>query len=136
MSEENVEIFKRAVETWNRDDFDAWIDLFDLSSSGTRPSSVPLKAPTGVFRGLVGAREVWESYKGEAFQQLEARYDEFRDLGESVLAIGEIEIIGQASQLEVTSEIAQLLTFRGGKIASSRDFMSHAEALEAAGLSE
>ena len=76
-----------------------------------------------------------ESYKGEAFQQLEARYDEFRDLGESVLALGEIEIIGQASQLEVASEIAQLLTFRGGKIASSR-IMSHAEALEAAGLSE
>ncbi len=89
-----------------------------------------------VFRGLAGAREVWESYKGEAFQQLEARYDEFRDLGESVLALGEIEIIGQASQLEVTSELAQLLTFRGGKIASSRDFMSHAEGLEAAGLSE
>lgn len=89
-----------------------------------------------VFRGPAGAREVWESYKGEAFQQLEARYDEFRDLGESVLALGEIEIIGQASQLEVTSELAQLLTFRGGKIASSRDFMSHAEGLEAAGLSE
>jgi len=27
MSQENVEIFKRAIETWNRDDFDAWIDL-------------------------------------------------------------------------------------------------------------
>ena len=59
MSEENVEIFKRAVEAWNRDDFDASIDLFDLSSSGTRPSSVPLKAPTASFVGYVGARQVW-----------------------------------------------------------------------------
>jgi hypothetical protein len=29
MSQDNVETFKRAVEAWNRDDFDAWIDLFD-----------------------------------------------------------------------------------------------------------
>ena len=29
MSEENVESFKRLVEAWNRDDFDAWIDRFD-----------------------------------------------------------------------------------------------------------
>ena len=107
-----------------------------LSSSGTQPSNAPLKAPTASFAGIPGPREVWESYKGEAFQQLEARYDEFRDLGESVLALDEIEIIRHASQLKITSEIAQLLTFRGGKIASSRDFMSHAEALEAAGLSE
>jgi hypothetical protein len=29
MSEENVEVFKRGVVAWNRDDFDAWIDQFD-----------------------------------------------------------------------------------------------------------
>jgi hypothetical protein len=29
MSEENVEIFKRGVELWNRDDFDAWIEQYD-----------------------------------------------------------------------------------------------------------
>src|SRR5689334_22728600 len=136
MSQENVEIFKRAVDTWNRDDFDAWIDLFDPEFEWHTAIERAFEGTDSVFRGFAGARKVWESYKGEAFQQLEARYDEFRDLGESVLALGEIKIIGQASQLEVASEIAQLLTFRGGKIASSRDFMSHAEALEAAGLRE
>jgi hypothetical protein len=29
MSQENVEIFKRNLEAWNRDDFDAWIALYD-----------------------------------------------------------------------------------------------------------
>jgi ketosteroid isomerase-like protein len=134
MSQENVEIFKRAVETWNRDDFEAWIDLFDPEWHTATERA--FEGTDSVFRGYAGARKVWESYKGEAFQQLEARYDEFRDLGESVLALGEIKVIGQASQVEVASELAQLLTFRGGKIASSRDFMSHAEGLEAGGLSE
>ena len=29
MSQENVEVFKRGVEAWNRDDFDAWIEQYD-----------------------------------------------------------------------------------------------------------
>jgi hypothetical protein len=29
MSQENVESFKRGIEAWNRDDYDAWIDEFD-----------------------------------------------------------------------------------------------------------
>lgn len=61
--------------------------------------------------------------------------DEFREVGESLLSLGEIKTIGQASEVELTSEIAQLWTFRGGKIASSDDFLSHAEGLKAAGLS-
>ena len=38
--------------------------------------------------------------------------------------------------MNFTGELAQLQTYRGGKVVSSRDFRSHAEALEAAGLSE
>ena len=34
------------------------------------------------------------------------------------------------------TEFTQHLTFRDGKIASSRDFLSHADGLKAAGLSE
>jgi ketosteroid isomerase-like protein len=40
------------------------------------------------------------------------------------------------SQVQLTSEIAQLWTFRGEKIVSSNDFLSHGEGLKAAGLTE
>ena len=136
MSEENVEVFKRAVELWNRDDLDAWIDLFDPEFEWHTAIERAVEGTDSVFRGLPGARKVWDSYKGEAFERLDIRYDDFRDLGESMLALGEIKILGRTSQLELTSEIAQLVTFRGGKMVGSRDFMSHAEALEAAGLSK
>ena len=126
MTEENVESFKRAAEAWDRDDFDAWIDQFD--------PEVEWSTLVEVYRGHAGAREAWESLKGT--MQIRTRFDDIRDLGESVLALGEMEGTGQATRLNFTSENAQLVTYRGGKVVNIRSFRSHAEALKAAGLSE
>ncbi len=126
MSQENVEKFKRGFEAWNRDDFDLWIDGFD--------PEIEWFALMEVFRGHDGARRAWESFKGD--MQLKIRFDEIRDLGDSVLALGEITGTGRTTGLDVSGEIAQLVTFRGGRAIRFRDFRSHAEGLEAAGLSE
>jgi ketosteroid isomerase-like protein len=64
------------------------------------------------------------------------RYDDIRDLGDSVLALGELTGKGRITGLNISAEIAQLATFRDGRILSFRDFARHAEALEAVGLSE
>ncbi len=124
MSQENVETFKRGVEAWNRDDLDAWIDQFD--------PEVEWFALMEVFRGHAGARQAWESFKGNA--ELRVRFDDVRDLGDAVLALGEMETTGQTTRLNFTGELAQLMTYRGGKVVSARDFRSHAEGLEAARL--
>jgi ketosteroid isomerase-like protein len=126
VSEENVEVFKRGVVAWNRDDFDAWIDQFD--------PEVEWFTLVEVYRGHAGARKAWESLKGT--MQIRARFDDIRDLGQSVLALGEMEGTGETTRLDVTGELAELVTYRGGKAVNIRDFRSHAEALEAAGLSE
>ena len=126
MSQENVESFKRGVRAWNRDDFDAWIDLYD--------PEVEWFALMEVFHGHAGARHAWESFKGN--MQLTVRFDDIRDLGDSVLALGKMKTTGTTTRLNFTSELAQLVTYRGGKAISSRDFDSHAEALKVAGLTE
>jgi ketosteroid isomerase-like protein len=126
MSQENVEIFWRAVDAWNSDDFETWIDQYD--------AEVEWFALMEVFRGRRGARQAWESFKGDA--GITVRFDDVRDLGDSVLALGEIETTGRRSGLNVAREVAQLITYRNGKTVSVRDFGSHAEALEAAGLRE
>ncbi len=126
MSEENVEAFKRWVEAWNRGDFDAWIDQLD--------PEVQWFTLVEVYRGHAGARQAWGGLKGT--QQPTVRIDDFRDLGESVLTLGEIMTVGQRTRLSFSGEFAQLVRFRDGKIANLRDFSSHVEALEAAGLSE
>jgi ketosteroid isomerase-like protein len=126
MSEENVETFKRGVEAWNSDDFDAWIELFDPAFEWF--------ALMEVYRGHAGLQQAWESFKGD--MTLTVRFDDIRDLGESVLALGEMKTTGQTTRLDFTGKLAQLTRYRGGKAVSSRDFRSHAEGLEAAGLSE
>jgi ketosteroid isomerase-like protein len=126
MSQENLEMVRRYEEAWNRDDFDAWIEIYDLG--------VEWAVLMEVYRGHAGARQTWESFKAD--MQLTIRYDDVRDLGESVLALREIETTGQTTGLNFTTEIAQLFTFRDGKVVNVRDFGSHAEALEAAGLRE
>lgn len=126
MSQENVEVFKRGVEAWNGGDLDAFIDLVD--------PEIEWFALMEVYRGHAGVRRAWESFKGD--MQLKVRFDDIRDLGESVLALGEMETTGHTTRLDFTTEIAQLVTYRRGKAVRTRDFPSHAEALEAAGLRE
>ena len=126
MSQENVEAFKRGVEAWNRDDYDAWIDQFD--------PELEWFALMEVFRGHAGAQQAWESFKGDV--QLTVRFDDIRDLGESILALGEMETTGRTTRVNLTGELALWLTYRDGRVVRSRDFRSHAEALEAVGLRE
>jgi ketosteroid isomerase-like protein len=64
------------------------------------------------------------------------RIQEIRDLGESVLVLGQADLTARTTGLEFTEEVGSLMTFRGGKVLRSQDFLSHAKALEAAGLSE
>ena len=126
MSEENVEIFKRGVELWNRDDFDTWIELHDPRSNGSRS-----------WRSIAGVPE--SGRPGRASRATcKSRFDSETsvNLGESVLALGEMESTGHTTGLNFTDEVAQLVTYRDGRIIKVRDFASHAEALEAAGLSE
>ncbi len=126
MSQENVKIFKRAAEAWNRDDFDTWFEQYD--------PEVEWFALMEVYRGRAGVRRAWESFKGD--MQITVRFGDVRDLGESVLALGEMESRGHRTGLNFTDEVAQLVTYRGGRTIKVRDFASHAEALEAAGLEE
>jgi ketosteroid isomerase-like protein len=136
MSQENVETVQRAVEAWNADDLDAYLAELDPDLAW-HPSIEPgLEGKTTVYRGHDGARKGWREYRGEAWESLTARPQEIRDLGESVLILGQIGLIARTTGIEFTQEVGQLLEFRGGKIVRVRDFLTHAEALEAAGLSE
>ena len=126
MSQENVEVVRAAFEAWNRSDFDAWIQCFD--------PEVQWSMLLEEFRGHAGIRQAWQFFKVDF--QLNARYDDIRDLGDSVLALGELTGTGRISGLNLRNEIAQLATFRDGRILSIRDFASHADTLDTLGLSE
>ena len=49
---------------------------------------------------------------------------EIRDLGESVLVLGHLDVAGRTTGIESSQEFGQLVTFRGGKILRSQDFLT------------
>jgi ketosteroid isomerase-like protein len=97
MSEENVETVVRAVEAWNANDLDGYLAELD-------PDTPPIEP------GLEGGE-----YRGGAWERLTMRPREFRDLGESVLALAQIDLVARITGIEFSQEIGSLLEFRGGK---------------------
>ena len=136
MSQEYVEVAQRAVEAWNADDLDAFLAELDAEIEWYPSIEPGLEGKATTYRGHDGARKAWREYRGEAWERLTSRPQEFRDLGESVLMLGQMDFTARTTGIEFSREVAELFEFRGGKIVRARDFLTHAEALEAAGLSE
>jgi len=136
MSKENVETVRRLVAAWITDDLGAYLAELDADIEW-RPSIEPgLEGRATAFRGHDDIRMAWREYRGEAWERLTPRPQEIRDLGDSVLALGHMDLTARATGIEFSQAIGQLVEFRAGKIVRVRDFLTHAEALEAAGLKE
>jgi ketosteroid isomerase-like protein len=136
MSQENVETVRRLVEAWNADDLEAYLGELDAEIEWYPSIEPGLEGKATVFRGHDDVRRAWREYRGEAWERLTVRPQEIRDLGDSVLALGQIDLIARTTGIEFSQAIGQLLEFLGGKIVRVRDFLTHAKALEAAGVSE
>jgi ketosteroid isomerase-like protein len=134
MSQENVELVRRAISLVNRGDFRLAIeetaDDFEMDWSN---SIGPL---SGVYRGRKQATEFLESFL-EAWDELNWDMREVIDLdGEQVLVVNNVRMRGRASGVDVQAVGAQVWTIRNGKLQSVKVYQSKAEALEAVGLSE
>ena len=125
------------VEAWNSDDLDAFLAELDADVEW-HPSIEPgLEGPGTIYRGHDGVRRAWREYRGEgAWDLLRSRPQELRDLGEAVLLLGAMDLTARTTGIEFSREVGELIEFRAGKITRARDFLTHAEALEAAGLRE
>ena len=137
MSQENVETVQRATAAWNSDDLDAFLAEIHADIewyTSIEPSLAAGDAAT--YRGHDGVREAWREYRGGPWERVTSRAQEIRDLGESVLWLGHAVLTARTTGINFSSELARLLEFQAGKIARARDFLTHAEGLEAAGLSD
>ena len=130
MSEENVETLRRIAAAWNRRDLEAWLGFthleIDWQGNFTRLEGTQ-------FRGREGMRLYWS--ETNAALELMVSFDEIRDLGDTVLGLGRLRGRSQGG-IPIDTEYGIVMTFRDGLAVSGSDWDSHAEALEAAGLSE
>jgi ketosteroid isomerase-like protein len=132
MSQENVEALKRAIEAYNRRDIGPL-----LESSDPEIEWYPFTAQVEggeAYHGHEGLRQWWANIDA-AFEEFEATMDEVRDLDDTALALGHLRARFR-SGVTLDTEIAWVIRFRDGLGIWGRAYQSHAEALEAAGLSE
>jgi ketosteroid isomerase-like protein len=132
MSQENVELTVRGLDAWNRRDVEARVALFDPEGVWSPPLEGITEGRT--YRGHAELRQYFEDL-AEVFEEGHAEYSEVHDLGDQVLGLGHVWF-RFASGVELDQEVSVLNTWRNGKIVEARSWLSHAEALEAAGLSE
>ena len=133
MSQENVELVRKSIEAWNQRDREALMSYTtsDVEWEAGGPAAVEQPFYGGRDKLARGTEALWETW-----EEFRLRETEVRDLGESVLWMGRMELKGGASHVELDQEFAIRFSLRDGEIARGKAFLSSQEALEAAGLSE
>lgn len=130
MSRENVELFFRAVDAFNRRDWDAFVALIDDEVE----VESRLVAMEGSYRGQEGLRRWWGDILG-AFPDYTIEVQELRDLGDVTLAHIRGWGHGADSATPIVDPFWQPVRWRDGRCVWWRNCSTEAEALEAIGTS-
>jgi len=134
MSQENVEIIRRMLDAWNRQDIEVILALTD-------PEAEYVNAPTAVEPGtrrghdeiVVVMRKQWESLTG-GVQEI----DRFHDRGDEMITVGRVSRTMPGSDARISNPLLMSWRFRDGRLVrleqlgAGPDFP---DALKAAGLS-
>ena len=133
MSQENVDLTYRAIDTFNRRDLGAYLALTDAEVEFT-PYEVWVQGGKP-YRGHAGVRSWWEE-SFAVLPDLRAEVYEVRDLGDRTFVHGCLRGQGAGSGAPIERTMWLTNEWRDRKLVWWCAFGSEAEALEAAGLSE
>jgi ketosteroid isomerase-like protein len=131
MSSQNVETVRRSFEGWNRGDVDAWLE-------GAHPEIVwssdvvrRVEGAEAVYRGTDEMRRYWDEW--HTVWDMTVELTETRDLGETVLAFGQLHTRGRGSGIGVDQPVAFVFEFDDGLARRVRAYLDPQQAIEAAG---
>ena len=133
MSEENVELVRRAVDAYNRRDLDgileSWAQDAMLDWSNARSFDA------GVYRGHGEIRAFTQRFL-EAFDEVRLEIDDLHEVEDGLLIMENVTYLRGRDGIEVQARSAWLITIRDGEQTSLTLYQTKQEALEAAGLRE
>jgi ketosteroid isomerase-like protein len=132
MSQEKVERFRKAIAGYNRGEIEPMLEIIHPDAEWY-PFTAAVEGDEA-YHGPDGLRKWWANVDA-SFDRVDASIDDIRDLGDDLLALGHLRARFR-SGVALDTEIAWLLRYRDGLAVWGRAYQSHAEALEAAGLSE
>ncbi len=125
-------MIRRWVEAWNRADLDTFMRFFDSNAEFITDPSWPESGP---FNGRRAIREFAEGFR-EAWTGNQAVIADLRAAGETVVARIELQGRGLASGIDAAFSFTSVSKVEHRMIVHQRWYLNHAEALEAAGLSD
>ncbi len=133
MSQENVEIVRRMLEVWSRDDLGVDAGLDFLSPDCVIDWSRSFGPFAGIYHGHAGARELSE--EGTLFESHRFEPHEFIDTGQEVIVPLTARLRGRDG-IEVTVKSVLVFRVEDGLVTSFTMYQDRKAALEAVGLSE
>ena len=121
-----------AVDAYNRGDVEAF-----LKHAHPEVEWHPFSAQAeggGAYEGNEGVRRWWSNLVS-SLDEFDMNVNEWRDLGDTVIAFGELR--GQfKSGIALEQEVALVARYQAGLLVWARVYRTRAEALEAVGLRE
>jgi ketosteroid isomerase-like protein len=130
VSQENVEIVRKAIDAFSRGDVDAFALLVTPDIEWT----TGLGAIEGeVFHGTEGV-ETYFARLNSAWESFCFLAQDYRDHGELVVVLGELEGRSRGSAFPVISPVGAVWELCDAKIWRLRAYLDHAKALRVAGL--
>lgn len=133
MSEDRLEVMRRMLDAFNRDDVDGVIASFAEHCQIIEPVEMP-DAPVHGFRGHRGIREWMANLRGTAGAEFELRT--VTEAGDFWLCELASRGLSPASGVRVEWTTFAVVRIRDDKIEHVRVFLDRSEALEAAGPPE
>jgi ketosteroid isomerase-like protein len=132
MSQENVEIVKRAIDGFNRRDLDAAGREVhpDVEVDWSRSQGVE----AGIYRGRERTQRFWGTFL-EMFESVVVEPYELIDHGDRVIVLDQTRMRGRDG-IEVKARNVVAVTLRDGRIIRWQLCRDRAEALKAVGLTE
>ena len=132
MSEENVELYRRGIEAFNRRDLEAFLALADPDVVGI---SRVLAIEGGSYRGHDGTREWWKELL-DVFPDFRIEVVWVRDAGNMTVSELRNSAHGEGSAAPLEDSVWQVSEWRDGRVIRWQMHESEQDALAAAGLLE
>ena len=131
--EDRIAIVDEGRRAFNRGDVDVMLRHYDPEAE-----IFPITASGIEGRGFREHDEIrgYRNALNEVFDKVEIHYEDVRDFGHCIVALGHWTIKGRMSGAETTSRAGWVVRFRGAKIVRVDSYTDQADALAAAGVED
>jgi ketosteroid isomerase-like protein len=132
VSEEHVAAVRSSLDGWNRDDFDACVEMAHPELEWISEVAQQLEGKELVYRGLDEFRRYWDEWHEIWDVRIEVM--EIADLGDRVFVLGCTDARGHAGGVSLKQPIAYVYEFEDGMARRVRSYIDPDRARAAVGL--